>query len=117
MTITDPDGRKWHIHVRREIHLGWGDKVYRSTRVGIHTDACIYAPARPLTLPDKVCVNGVVGYTQCTPGDQFIKAEGIKIAFARAVRGFDRQTRSFLWRELYKRYKHPGQQHLASKGQ
>jgi len=102
LVVVDPEGHKWHLHMRRGISERWG-KVYPWAQVNLHTGPCV----------GDECHNGSCGYTQKTPVDRFIPGEGFKRAFERAVRPFNKATRSFLWRELWRRYKQPGQESLS----
>jgi hypothetical protein len=44
---------------------------------------------------------GWLGQSVCSKVDQFVKAEGRKLAFTRAIQPFDRETRTLFWNKYF----------------
>lgn len=81
-----------------------------STRVHIHDGQCV-------TLNDGPCVAGCTGDQDtvlsgaglafCASSDQFNRAKGRKVALARAIRQFPKETRKRIWNGYFEQVRRP----------
>lgn len=103
---------KWHLHFHtqntsemdetREEH-GQKPLLWQLvTTCLVHTGQCIMTVA-----PDKYCVNGHVGVSNCSKKDHFVKRVGHRLALTRAIEKFPEATRRAIWQAYWLKVRRP----------
>jgi len=105
MILTLDSGEKYKVHFRYEERKivkmvrmsGTEWNTYRDTICHVHSMAMTCSIIKPCVIasfPSR-------GMAMQHPNDQFCRATGRKIAFGRAIKYYDRETRSKLWKAYF----------------